>query len=156
MAEEPTEDTLWQLPPNYYDWLNGINAQWGFQPGVNAENVHLVFNASPFCTADSANKRFENLVNTAGRADLVPRYFNRRQCEEELAQYPGDSYVVIAGPERSTPEMNLLWVVRKQHRTITDRATKQSDVDVRGHYIVIADQIIAAPTLMDVLQSRWV
>jgi hypothetical protein len=157
MAEEPLEDRLWSLPPDYAPWLEGINQQWGFPPGVNAENVHLFFSVSIFCDPGSANKQFETLVNR--KPEYLPKYFNRRLFEQELEEYPGDSYVIIEGPER-TPgggeeEVNMLWVVRKQFRTI-DRNNGTSEVDVRGHYVIVADRIIAAPTLMDLLQSRWV
>jgi hypothetical protein len=156
MADEPLEDRMWIVPPEFTPWLEGINSTWGFPPGINAENVHLVFTASPFCDAGSANKRFEAFVNK--NPDQLPKYFDRRKFEHELSLFPGDSYVIIAGPERTTmPQevVNMLWIVRKQWREI-DRNEGTDRVETRGHYVIVADRIIAAPTLMDLLQSRWV
>ena len=157
-TEEPLDDRIWSLPEAYASWVDGINAQWGHAaPGVNAENVHLVFAASPFCSAESANKRFEALVNR--KRELEPKFFNRKQYEVELREFPGESYVVIEGPTESKPGTNLVWVVEKRFTTVDRAARREEDryaVEVRGHYIVVADRIFAAPTLMDVLQSRWV
>jgi hypothetical protein len=157
-TEEPLEDRLWDLPPDFAAWINNINSIWNFPtPGVNAENVHLVFAASPFCAAESANKRFEALVNR--KPELQPRFFNRRQYEAELREFPGESYVIIDGPEKSSEGMNLIWVVERRFTTIDRTARSEEDrysIEVRGHYVVVADRIFAAPTLMEVLQARWV
>ncbi|KIV99033.1 uncharacterized protein PV09_09260 [Verruconis gallopava] len=160
MSDEPLEDTLWVFPPEYYPWLDGINHEQHFPtPGINAENVHLVFNLSPFCTSESANKRFEMLVNR--KPELLPRYFNREAFEQEIAEFPGDSFVIVAGP-RKTPkngeEPNLLWVVERRYTVLDRGAIEESEkkvVEVRGHYVIVADRIFAAPTLMDIVQSRW-
>ena len=164
-TDEPLEDRIWELPNEYRDWLEGTNLQWGFPPGVNSHNVHLVFNVSPFCHPSSANKRFENQVNKS--PELTPRFFNRALFEADIATYPGDRYVVVAGPgtkysgedgwerEEVVPavlgEGNPLWVV--EWRFSEGRGGEWS---TRGHFVVVADRIIAAPSVMDLLQSRWV
>jgi hypothetical protein len=163
-AEESLDDRIWQLPAEYASWIEGINAQWRFPvPGVNAENVHLVFAASPFCDPGSANKRFESEVNQ--HPEKQPQFFNRKLYQQQLNLYTlADAYYVVDGPEKSTPGMNLVWVVEKRFNEVDRSKPERSimegkegyDYQVRGHYIVVADQIIAAPTLMDVLQSRWV
>ena len=157
MAEDSLEDILWSMPqePVWQGWLDNTNREWGYQPGINAENVHLFFNISPFCTPNSANKQVEQLVMQ--RPELRPRYFRRDLFERELEQYPGEAFLVKDGPKKSSPGMNMLWIVERRWREI-DRNTEPptSTVDVLGYYVIVADRIFAAPTVMDVVQSRWV
>ena len=97
--------------------------------------------------------------------ELYPSYFNRQDFEREIAEYPGESYVVILGPgtrvvgkgtERGevVPERegeNPLWVVERRWRE-----GRGGVFEVRGHYVVVADRILMGPSVWDVLQARWV
>lgn len=154
----PIDETVWTLDPQHMQyWLNPLNAERGWAPGVNAENVHIYFTQSIFCEASSSNRAFQQDTNENQQPspDLVAAYFDRKKFHANLATRSGTEYVIVDGPERTTPDMNPVWVVRRQIR-VKNRMGGEDDLTTTGTFFIVQDRVYQAPSLWDMLQARLV
>jgi len=123
-----------------------------FYGGIRAENIHLYFMASPFCDPTSNNKVLEVQFgrNPATHSIMT----SRAQFEARLRDMNGIEYMIVDGPAETTPEMNPVWVIRKQRRSKSRGSADH--VDILGTYYAIGENIYQAPSLFDVLSCRLV
>jgi len=151
------DETVWTLDPAFFHtWLNPLNIERGWTLGVNAENVHIYFTESIFCEASSSNKAFQQDTQIyQPPPELIDAYFDRKKFNANLATRSGTEYIVVDGPEKTTPGMNPVWVIRRQVR-VKNRMGGEDDVTTTGTFFVVQDRVYQAPSLWDMLQSRLV
>jgi mediator of RNA polymerase II transcription subunit 6 len=123
-----------------------------FYGGIGAENVHLYFMQSPFCDPTSNNKVLE--LQARFNADLYPMLASRDEFEKRLKAMSGVEYLVVAGPSKTQPGMNPVWVIRKQRRTKVRGSS--DEVDVLGTYFAIGENVYQAPSVLDIITCRLV
>lgn len=136
-------------PLDELQWRDVAAMQW--YGGVNADNIHLYFLASPYVDNSSNNR------NTQVQAESSPELFsmlgNREQFESTIIKSLGLNYLVEDGPQENSPDMNPVWVIRAQNRTQTG---DPGENELEGTYFAFAETIYQAPSLQDVINCRLV
>jgi mediator of RNA polymerase II transcription subunit 6 len=116
--------------------------------------VHLYFLTSPFCDATSNNK----IINVQSQRNpaLYDDLRDRTRFEERLEKINGIEYRIVEGPLRTTPDMNPVWVIRKQNRQKRFNEDGTDKLTILGTYFAIAEHIYQAPSLYDILLCKMV
>jgi hypothetical protein len=114
--------------------------------------VHLYFLVSPFCDDTSNNKLLNNQITANPKR--YHQLTDRTTFEGLLKTMNGVEYRVVEGPLTTTPDMNPVWVFRKQNRQ--RRAGQEDQITILGTYYCIATNIYQAPSLHDVIRCRMV
>jgi len=156
---EPNMATFNGAPMDEIQWrLEAAVAHFG---GIRAENIHLYFLASPFCDSASNNKALENQLRF--QPDSFQTLQDRTAFEDALRRMnSGVEYIITDGPRKTTPDMNPVWVIRKQRRTKGMRSTDPREapppdrIDVLGTYYAVGENIYQAPSIIDILSNRLV
>jgi mediator of RNA polymerase II transcription subunit 6 len=139
--KQPLDEVRWVSE----EWIHHLN-------GVRAENIHKYFMYSPFCDVTSNNRVLE--LQARHNLELTRIVDNRQLFEERLRAREGVEYVVVDGPETTTPNMNPIWVIRKRRRKHYD--DEEDSMPVLGTYYAFGHTIYQAPSFLDLMNSRLV
>jgi mediator of RNA polymerase II transcription subunit 6 len=123
-----------------------------FYGGINADDIHLYFLGSPFCDNQSNNKNLE--VQARYNPDMFTTLSNRQLFQEKIRESMGVSYLIQDGPITNSPDMNPVWLIRRQNKS---RDVSGDDVvDIEGSFYAIGENIYQAPSIKDILTCRLV
>jgi len=123
-----------------------------FYGGITAETIHLYFMQSPFCDPTSNNKVVE--LQARFNQELHPMLASRVEFEKRVKSMAGVEYIVVAGPAKTTPGMNPVWVIRKQRRE--KQRGSPDEIDILGTYFAIGENVYQAPSVLDIITCRLV
>ena len=136
-------------PLDEIQWRDLAAMQW--YGGVNANNIHLYFLASPYVDNSSNNR------NTQVQAESSPELFatlgNRAAFEKAIQESLGLNYLIEDGPKENSPDMNPVWVIRGLNKT---QHGDPGVNELEGTYFAFAETIYQAPSLQDVINCRLV
>lgn len=121
---------------------------------ANIFSVHIYFMLSPFCDPSSNNSALE--LQARSNPDMLALMYDRSAFEARLRSMGGLEYIIVEGPRSTTPEMNPVWVIRKQDREKSGAAGMPDSITVLGTYFCVAGNIYQAPGLKDMLSARVV
>lgn len=157
-AVVPLDEIQWNSP-QAIAFYGGISAENGLSlaPQVHTYHlltlpVHLYFMNSPFCERTSNNKILES--QSQFNQQLNDDLRDRARMEARLERMNGVEYRVVDGPLHTTPEMNPVWVFRKQNRE--KHAGQDDKLTILGTYFAIGENIYQAPSLHDIVRCRMV